>query len=396
MDSIINFNGTIEGLGGPLIGWSCYTKVLFVYYRKGTVYVKPKVDEKNRPIFPEIEPEKREQKIGQKQTQETERITLDSSEDIKKAGSAAPISKVEVRYIRQGSKLDYASFFPIGLVNNVANIVDDTILSAYSDVASYIPATIKPILVKQEQLNSSSTISKEKRNIEDKNDNYLKETGYYSVSQKNNTLSVQLFSVKNNFLLEILQARLDSWLSSNQGNQNYNNMVEDESKEVFKNYVPYPNENEQWEVNDRYIIQKMYIDKAAPAYLFTYISDNIFIRRAKLVSYNFQPRSNGDGIDVTINFEKLVSEEQAYIYEQTPLPIEETIKKEEEKEASQVSGNFSLLDDSIFGNKQTSVDTSKRMTRIAWKTDTITNSSGIINSAESLINASQKMTVILK
>ena len=158
--------------------------------------------------------------------------------------------------------------------------------------------------------------------------------------------------------------------------------------------MPYPNENEQWEVNDRYIIQKMYIDKATPAYLFTYISDNIFIKRAKLVSYNFQPRSNGDGIDVTINFEKLVSEEQAYIYEQTPLPIEETIKKEEE--ASQVSGNFSLLDDSIFGNKQTSVGTSKRMTRIAWETDTITNSSGIINSAESLINASQKMTVILK
>ena len=177
-------------------------------------------------------------------------------------------------------------------------------------------------------------------------------------------------------------------------------MVEDGSEEIFKNYVPYPNENEQWEVNDRYIIQKMYIDKAPPAYLFTYISDNIFIRRAKLVSYNFQPRSNGDGIDVTINFEKLVSEEQAYIYEQTPLPIEETIKKEEGKEegkeASQVSGNFSLLDDSIFGNKQTSVDSSKRMTRIAWETDTITNSSGIINSAESLINASQKMTVILK
>ena len=395
MDSIINFNGTIEGLGGPLIGWSCYTKVLFVYYRKGTVYVKPKVDKNNKPIFPEIDSEKREQKIGQKQTQETERIVLNSSKDIEDAGSAAPISKVEVRYIRQTPRfLDYVSFFPIGLANNAINIVDDMILSAYSDVASYIPATIKPILVNQEQLNSSSTISKEKRNIEDKNDNYLKETGYYSVSQKNNTLTVQLFSVKNNVLLEILQALLDVWLSSNQGNQNYDNMVEDGSEEVFKNYVPYPNEDEQWETNDRYIIKKMYIEKATPAYLFTYISDNIFIKRAKLVSYNFQPRSNGDGIDVTINFEKLVSEEQAYIYEQTPLPIEETIKKE--KDVSQVGGNFSLLDDSIFGNKQTPIDPSKQMTRIVWKTDTVTNSSGIINSAQSLINASQKMTVILK
>ena len=60
MSDIINFNGTIEGLGGPLIGATPFMRVIFIYYRKGTVYSVPDgTDEKGVQKYKQVVIDKR-------------------------------------------------------------------------------------------------------------------------------------------------------------------------------------------------------------------------------------------------------------------------------------------------------------------------------------------------
>lgn len=329
MSDIINFNGTIEGLGGPFIGVHRYKRVIFIYYRRGTRYSIPTgEDEKGVMNYNEV--------------------VIDSIDKIK---AGTPISKIEVRYIRAGdfdnvdeekivdfedlevyktggltttkSKAyrDIRSVFwiPIGLGNILAswiNYGEDYLKGVIGDYWNLIPATIKPVIVQQEQQNASSYITQGRRTLDDNNASLIKESEFYSISKKQDTLTVTLFSVKSNLILDILLGYLEYWMNCQKEAQTLGSRAPDGTTQVFPDYKDYPDEKNAWDLsNPKYFIRRKYVPGADSSYLFSYINDSIFFMKGKLTGYSTNPSSNGDGITLTINFERVTTEEETWIYE---------------------------------------------------------------------------------
>ena len=319
MSDIINFNGTIEGLGGPLIGWREYKKVIFKYYRKGTKYSAPgdiEVDNKGNEV------------------QKYKEVTIENVEDIKED---TPISKIEVRYIRvkdvknlqtdsngkisfkKGSNdysLNYIKWLPLGMANSLLGYTDDALNNITKGLWNALPISLRPIIVRDEQRTASSYVTQEKRTLDDNNDSMIKESAYYSISKKQDSLTITLFSVKSNLVLNLLLGQLDTIMNAQKAAQGLDGMVMDGSEITFPDYTGFPNDKNKWDKsNDKYFIERVYIKDSKPSYLVSYINDNIYFLDGKLTSYSTIPAPNGDGVTVNINIEKLVSGEQAWIYQ---------------------------------------------------------------------------------
>ena len=176
MTNNINFNGTIEGLGGPLLAWTGFTKVIFLYYRKGITYKVPKLETKKTT---------KDEKEVEEQVLTFDNHTID---DVKDITDTTPISHIEVRYIPTSLKVETNTdgalvsnedksiwtsikdwlYLPIGLANSLASTIENSYMNPLfqtSEWANVIPR-LKPIIVVDQNRQVSSYVKQSKRTLD--------------------------------------------------------------------------------------------------------------------------------------------------------------------------------------------------------------------------------------
>ena len=329
MTNNINFNGTIEGLGGPLLAWTGFTKVIFLYYRKGITYKVPKLETKKTT---------KDGKEVEEQVLTFDNHTID---DVKDITDTTPISHIEVRYIPTSLKVGTNtkgalvsnedksiwasikewSYLPIGLANSLASAIGDSYMNPLlqtGEWANVIPR-LKPIIVVDQNRQVSSYVKQSKRTLDDNSEDGLKEVEYSNITTKNDTLTVTLVTTKDNLLLQIITGKLSYWMEDQRNSQDaeiVNGIVMENGAPTYANYKPYPDEDHKWDKsNSKYFIKRVYLPKGPKSWLFNYINDDIFFRNGKLTGYSIVPDNTGDRVQVTFTLERTTTAEEAWLYQ---------------------------------------------------------------------------------
>lgn len=329
MSNNINFNGTIEGLGGPLLAWTGFTKVIFLYYRRGITYKVPKLETKKTT---------KDEKEVEEQVLTFDNHTID---DVKDITDTTPISHIEVRYIpaslKVGTNTDGALvsnedksiwtsikdwlYLPIGLANSLASTIGDSYMNSLfqtGEWANVIPR-LKPIIVVDQNRQVSSYVKQSKRTLDDNSEDGLKEVEYSNITTKNDTLTVTLVTTKDNLWLQIITGKLSHWMEDQRNSQDakiVNGIVMENGAPTYANYKPYPDEDHKWDKsNSKYFIKRVYLPKGPKSRLFNYINDDIIFRNGKLTGYSIVPDSTGDRVQVTFTLERTTTAEEAWLYQ---------------------------------------------------------------------------------
>lgn len=329
MTNNINFNGTIEGLGGPLLAWTDFTKVIFLYYRKGITYKVPKLETKKTT---------KDGKEVEEQVLTFDNHTID---DVKDITDTTPISHIEVRYIptslKVGTNTDGALvsnedksiwtsikdwlYLPIGLANSLASTIENTYMNPLFQTGGWtnVIPRLKPIIVVDQNRQVSSYVKQSKRTLDDNSEDGLKEVEYSNITTKNDTLTVTLVTTKDNLFLQIITGKLSSWMEDQRNSQDakiVNGIVMENGAPIYANYEPYPDEGHKWDKsNSKYFIKRVYLPKGPKSRLFSYINDDIFFRNGKLTGYSIIPDNTGDRVQVTFTLERTTTAEEAWLYQ---------------------------------------------------------------------------------
>ena len=329
MTNNINFNGTIEGLGGPLLAWTDFTKVIFLYYRKGITYKVPKLETKKTT---------KDGKEVEEQVLTFDNHTID---DVKDITDTTPISHIEVRYIptslKVGTNTDGALvsnedksiwtsikgrlYLPIGLTSSLASTIGDSYMNPLFQTGEWtnVIPRLKPIIVVDQNRQVSSYVKQSKRTLDDNSEDGLKEVEYSNITTKNDTLTVTLVTTKDNLLLQIITRKLSYWMEDQRNSQDakiVNGIVMENGVPTYANYKPYPDEDHKWDKsNTKYFIKRVYLPKGPKSRLFDYINDDIFFRNGKLTGYSIAPDNTGDRVQVTFTLERTTTAEEAWLYQ---------------------------------------------------------------------------------
>lgn len=329
MTNNINFNGTIEGVGGPLLAWTDFTKVIFLYYRKGITYKVPKLETKKTT---------KDGKEVEEQVLTFDNHTID---DVKDITDTTPISHIEVRYIptslKVGTNTDGALvsnedksiwtsikdwlYLPIGLVGSLASTIGDSYMNPLFQTGEWtnVMPRLKPIIVVDQNRQVSSYVKQSKRTLDDNSEDGLKEVEYSNITTKNDTLTVTLVTTKDNLFLQIITGKLSYWMEDQRNSQDakiVNGIVMENGAPTYANYAPYPDEDHKWDKsNTEYFIKRVYLPNGPKSRLFNYINDDIFFRNGKLTGYSIVPDNTGDRVQVTFTLERTTTAEEAWLYQ---------------------------------------------------------------------------------
>ena len=329
MTNNINFNGTIEGLGGPLLAWTDFTKVIFLYYRKGITYKVPKLETKKTT---------KDGKEVEEQVLTFDNHTID---DVKDITDTTPISHIEVRYIPTSLKVETNTngalvsnedksiwtsikdwlYLPIGLANSLFSTIGDSYMNPLLQTGEWTNVTprLKPIIVVDQNRQVSSYVKQSKRTLDDNSEDGLKEVEYSNITTKNDTLTVTLVTTKDNLFLQIITGKLSYWMEDQRNSQDakiVNGIVMENGAPTYANYKPYPDEDHKWDKsNSNYFIKRVYLPNGPKSRLFNYINDDIFFRNGKLTGYSIVPDNTGDRVQVTFTLERTTTAEEAWIYQ---------------------------------------------------------------------------------
>ena len=329
MSNNINFNGTIEGLGGPLLAWTGFTKVIFLYYRKGITYKVPKLETKKTT------------KDGKEVEEQVLTFGNHTIDDVKDITDTTPISHIEVRYIPTSLKVETNTdgalvsnedksiwtsikdwlYLPIGLANSLASTIGDSYMNPLFQTGGWtnVIPRLKPIIVVDQNRQVSSYVKQSKRTLDDNREDGLKEVEYSNITTKNDTLTVTLVTTKDNLLLQIITGKLSYWMEDQKNSQDakiVNGIVMENGAPTYANYEPYPDEDHKWDKsNSKYFIKRVYLPKGPKSWLFNYINDDIFFRNGKLTGYSIVPDNTGDRVQVTFTLERTTTAEEAWLYQ---------------------------------------------------------------------------------
>ena len=329
MTNNINFNGTIEGLGGPLLAWTDFTKVIFLYYRKGITYKVPKLETKKTT---------KDGKEVEEQVLTFDNHTID---DVKDITDTTPISHIEVRYIPTSLKVETNTngalvsnedksiwtsikdwlYLPIGLANSLFSTIGDSYMNPLLQTGEWTNVTprLKPIIVVDQNRQVSSYVKQSKRTLDDNSEDGLKEVEYSNITTKNDTLTVTLVTTKDNLFLQIITGKLSYWMEDQRNSQDakiVNGIVMENGAPTYANYKPYPDEDHKWDKsNSNYFIKRVYLPNGPKSRLFNYINDDIFFRNGKLTGYSIVPDNTGDRVQVTFTLERTTTAEEAWLYQ---------------------------------------------------------------------------------
>lgn len=329
MTNNINFNGTIEGLGGPLLAWTDFTKVIFLYYRKGITYKVPKLETKKTT---------KDGKEVEEQVLTFDNHTID---DVKDITDTTPISHIEVRYIPASLKVGTNTtgalvsnedksiwtsikdwlYLPIGLTSSLASTIGDSYMNSLFQTGEWtnVIPRLKPVIVVDQNRQVSSYVKQSKRTLDDNSEDGLKEVEYSNITAKNDTLTVTLVTTKDNLLLQIITRKLSYWMEDQRNSQDatiVNGIVMENGAPTYANYEPYPDEDHKWDKsNSKYFIKRVYLSNGPKSRLFNYINDDIFFRNGKLTGYSIIPDNTGDRVQVTFTLERTTTAEEAWLYQ---------------------------------------------------------------------------------
>ena len=329
MTNNINFNGTIEGLGGPLLAWTDFTKVIFLYYRKGITYKVPKLETKKTT---------KDGKEVEEQVLTFDNHTID---DVKDITDTTPISHIEVRYIPASLKVGTNTtgalvsnedksiwtsikdwlYLPIGLASSLASTIGDSYMNSLFQTGEWtnVIPRLKPIIVVDQNRQVSSYVKQSKRTLDDNSEDGLKEVEYSNITTKNDTLTVTLVTTKDNLWLQIITGKLSYWMEDQRNSQDakiVNGIVMENGAPAYANYAPYPDEDHKWDLsNTKYFIKRVYLPNGPKSRLFNYINDDIFFRNGKLTGYSIVPDSTGDRVQITFTLERTTTAEEAWLYQ---------------------------------------------------------------------------------
>lgn len=329
MTNNINFNGTIEGLGGPLLAWTDFTKVIFLYYRKGITYKVPKLETKKTT---------KDEKEVEEQVLTFDNHTID---DVKDITDTTPISHIEVRYIPASLKVGTNTtgalvsnedksiwtsikdwlYLPIGLASSLASTIGDSYMNSLFQTGEWtnVIPRLKPIIVVDQNRQVSSYVKQSKRTLDDNSEDGLKEVEYSNITTKNDTLTVTLVTTKDNLWLQIITGKLSYWMEDQRNSQDakiVNGIVMENGAPAYANYAPYPDEDHKWDLsNTEYFIKRVYLPNGPKSRLFNYINDDIFFRNGKLTGYSIVPDSTGDRVQITFTLERTTTAEEAWLYQ---------------------------------------------------------------------------------
>ena len=329
MTNNINFNGTIEGLGGPLLAWTDFTKVIFLYYRKGITYKVPKLETKKTT---------KDGKEVEEQVLTFDNHTID---DVKDITDTTPISHIEVRYIPASLKVGTNTtgalvsnedksiwtsikdwlYLPIGLTSSLASTIGDSYMNSLFQTGEWtnVIPRLKPVIVVDQNRQVSSYVKQSKRTLDDNSEDGLKEVEYSNITAKNDTLTVTLVTTKDNLLLQIITRKLSYWMEDQRNSQDatiVNGIVMENGAPTYANYEPYPDEGHKWDKsNSKYFIKRVYLSNGPKSRLFNYINDDIFFRNGKLTGYSIIPDNTGDRVQVTFTLERTTTAEEAWLYQ---------------------------------------------------------------------------------
>ena len=329
MTNNINFNGTIEGLGGPLLAWTDFTKVIFLYYRKGITYKVPKLETKKTT---------KDGKEVEEQVLTFDNHTID---DVKDITDTTPISHIEVRYIPASLKVGTNTtgalvsnedksiwtsikdwlYLPIGLASSLASTIGDSYMNSLFQTGEWtnVIPRLKPIIVVDQNRQVSSYVKQSKRTLDDNSEDGLKEVEYSNITTKNDTLTVTLVTTKDNLWLQIITGKLSYWMEDQRNSQDakiVNGIVMENGAPAYANYAPYPDEDHKWDLsNTEYFIKRVYLPNGPKSRLFNYINDDIFFRNGKLTGYSIVPDSTGDRVQITFTLERTTTAEEAWLYQ---------------------------------------------------------------------------------
>lgn len=329
MTNNINFNGTIEGVGGPLLAWADFTKVIFLYYRKGITYKVPKLETKKTT------------KDGKEVEEQVLTFYNHTIDDVKDITDTTPISHIEVRYIPASLKVGTNTngalvsnedksiwtsikdwlYLPIGLVGSLAGTIGDSYMNPLFQTGEWtnVMPRLKPIIVVDQNRQVSSYVKQSKRTLDDNSEDGLKEVEYSNITTKNDTLTVTLVTTKDNLLLQIITGKLSYWMEDQRNLQDatiVNGIVMENGAPTYANYKPYPDEDHKWDKsNTEYFIKRVYLPEGPKSRLFNYINDDIFFRNGKLTGYSIVPDNTGDRVQVTFTLERTTTAEEAWLYQ---------------------------------------------------------------------------------
>ena len=329
MTNNMDFNGTIEGLGGPLLAWTDFTKVIFLYYRKGITYKVPKLETKKTT---------KDGKEVEEQVLTFDNHTID---DVKDITDTTPISHIEVRYIPASLKVETNTtgalvsnedksiwtsikdwlYLPIGLANSLASTIENSYMNPLFQTGGWtnVIPRLKPIIVVDQNRQVSSYVKQSKRTLDDNSEDGLKEVEYSNITTKNDTLTVTLVTTKDNLLLQIITGKLSYWMEDQRNSQDakiVNGIVMENGAPTYANYSPYPDEDHKWDKsNSKYFIKRVYLPKGPKSRLFNYINDDIFFRNGKLTGYSIVPDNTGDRVQITFTLERTTTAEEAWLYQ---------------------------------------------------------------------------------
>lgn len=333
MSNNINFNGTIEGLGGPLLAWTGFTKVIFLYYRRGVTYKVPKLETKKTT---------KDGKEVEEQVVTYNNLTINKETDIT---DTTPISHIEVRYIPASLKVKTNTtgalvsnedssiwttikdwtYLPIGMANSFFSAVNDLYMDSLFNTGEWANVTprLKPVIVANQQRQVSSYVKQSKRTLDDNSTDGLKEVEYSNITTKNDTLTVALVTTKDNLLLQIFTKLLDSWMEDQRNSQDakiVNGIVMENGAPVYAKYSSYPDEDHKWDLsNPNYFIKRVYLPDGPKSWLFNYINDDIYFRNGKLTSYSIVPDNTGDRVQITFTLERTTTAEEAWLYQKNKI-----------------------------------------------------------------------------
>lgn len=381
MSNNINFNGTIEGLGGPLLAWTGFTKVIFLYYRRGITYKVPKLETKKTT---------KDGKEAEEQVVTYDNSTINKETDIT---DTTPISHIEVRYIpaslkdtiktnTQGALVSnedrsiWASikdwfYLPLGLTNSLASVINDLYMEPLFSTGEWtnVVPRLKPFIVVDQRRQVSSYVKQSKRILDDNSADGLKEVEYSNITTKNDTLTVTLVTTKDNILLQILTKMLDSWMEDQRNSQDakiVNGIVMENGAPVYAKYSSYPDEDHKWDLsNPNYFIKRIYLPDGPKSWLFNYINDDIFFRNGKLTGYGIIPDNTGDRVQVTFTLERTTTAEEAWLYQKHKIVAKN--KTVETTPPNKGDKNLKIVATKDNGIIETARGIAGKYTPITWK-----------------------------
>lgn len=365
MSNNINFNGTIEGLGGPLLAWTGFTKVIYLYYRKGITYEVPKFQITTKTT-------KDGKKVEEQKVVGSDNVTIKTEQDIT---DITPISHIEVRYIPASLKtktdttdttsalivnavkriwttIDDYTYLPIGLANSLVSTIGDSYMNALFQTGEWtnVIPRLKPIIVVDQNRQVSSYVKQSKRTLDDNSEDFLKEVEYSNITTKNDTLTVTLVTTKDNLLLQVITGWFNVWMEDQRNSQDakmVNGIVMENGAPTYADYEPYPDEDHQWDLsNSKYIIKRIYLPKGPKSWLFNYINDDIFFFKGKLTGYSIVPDNIGDRVQVTFTLERTTTAEEAWLYQKHKI----TAKNKTVETPPPNTGDLNLLVKKITDN----------------------------------------------